>query len=385
VLDNDQFFELNHRMYRSMLEGERPLADRMALFWHGFFPVSREVVRRKYELINQFQFFQENALGNFETLLRGVAHDPAMLWFLDNDANIKGHPNENYARELMELHTLGVDGPWTETDVREVARALTGWSTDWDASVSETGFLYRDDWHDPDGKLVLGTVIPAGGGEQDGVAVLQLLANHPATAAYVSRKLAERFIGEDPQEALVQHLARTWRSTGGDLRAVMRALLLSPQFRLAADDGEPRVKRPLVLMASLARALEASGPELASRIVEDLDLLGEPLYLARPPTGFPDTSSHWSGNGALLHRFNIFYATARGWHGIDFEPVTADDPGSLVDAWLGRLFVREVPAATRNAAVDHLNGLPGYVQDDPQRASREVLAVLLASPEFLSH
>lgn len=326
-----------------------------------------------------------HVLGRFEDLLLSVARSPAMLDYLDNNQNSRWGLNENYARELMELHTLGVDGPYTETDVREVARALTGWTTDWDADQSESGFLYRQDWHDPDGKIVLGNIIGAGGGEQDGVAVLQALANHPATAAFVSGKLAERFIGEDPSPALVGHLAQTWLTTGGDLRAVMRALLLSPQFRLAANDGEPRVKRPLVLMASLARGIGASGPELASRIVGDLDLLGEPLFRARPPNGFPDTTGHWSGNGALIHRFNIFYATARGWHGIEFEPVLADDPESLVDAWLERLFVRDVPGATRNAALAYLGGLPSYVQDDPDRASREVLSVLLASPEFLSH
>ncbi len=331
------------------------------------------------------QHIAPHVLGRFEDLLRAIARSPAMLDYLDNNQNSRWGLNENYARELMELHTLGVDGPYTEIDVVEVARALTGWATDRDAEERADGYRYRDDWHDPDEKTVLGQTIPAGGGEQDGYDVLALLARHPSTAHYVSGRLARRFVSEEPSERLVERMAERWLETDGDLREVLKLMFLSTDFRLARDDSNPRVKRPLHLIASTLRALDASGDELAERMANELENLGEDPYMARPPTGYPEDSASWAGNGTMLNRINMLANTARGWNGIEFTPVVAGNPDDLVDAWLDRLFMGDVPGQTRNAAVAHLNSLPNYIQNDPDRASREVLAVLLASPRFLGH
>ena len=338
-----------------------------------------------YDLpVYEHEVIAPRVLGRFEDLLVAVARSPAMLDYLDNDDNSVFGINENYARELMELHTLGVNGSYGERDIVEVARCLTGWTTDKDALVSPTGFLYRPDWHDDMAKTVLGTPIPPGGGMQDGLAVLRLLANHPDTATHISRKLARRFVAEKPPERLVAAMAQRWLATGGDLREVVREMLGSAEFLLAADSTPPKVKRPLVLMASLARALDATGVDLPQQIIGDLRLLGEELYLERSPAGYPDSSLHWTGNSALLARFEIFHGVARGWHGFAYlltiKPVSHD---MLVDAWIQRLFVDGVSSRTRAAALAYLDALPPSVIADPWRASREALFVLLSSPEFL--
>lgn len=326
-----------------------------------------------------------HALGRFEDLLVAVATSAAMMAYLDNDGSRDGALNENYARELMELHTLGVDGPYSEDDVREVARCFTGWSTDRGASESASGFLYRPDWHDDGEKVVLGTTIPAGGGMEDGRSVLRLLARHPSTAEFVSRKLAHRFVSDRPKEPLVQRMAERWLASDGDLREVMRLLLNAPEFTLAPFGEPAKVKRPLVLLAGLARGLGASGDGMARRLVRDARDLGEELYMARPPTGYPEASHAWAGNETLLRRLNIFHATARGHHGLDFTPAGGDTPEAMLEAWIDRLFVRDVPEPTRDAALAYLAGLPAYVRNDPDRASRELLWALLASPELLTH
>ncbi len=331
------------------------------------------------------QVIAPHVLGRFEDLLRATAESAAMMDYLDNDENSRWGLNENYARELMELHTLGVDGPYTEQDILEVARCFTGWTTDYDASDSETGFIYRDERHDDGEKLVLGQVIPAGGGMDDGLQVLTLLARHPTTAEFVSRKLVERFVSETPPEALVQEIQAEWLRTDGDLRAVMETLLKSPAFLFAPVNQPPKVKRPLVFLASLARALDATGDELPGRFAWDLVGLGEELFMAAPPTGYPESSTYWSGNGTLLARFNIGYETARGWHGLQFALDETGTPEEIADALISRVFVTSVSSPTRLRVLDYVANLPDYVRNDQRRVAEEILGMLVASPEFLQH
>ena len=198
------------RLLRAIYD-RRQLEAVLIDFWFDHFSVYAGAGLPVFDIIPyERDAIRPHVLGRFEDMLMAVARSPAMLDYLDNDQNSVFGLNENYGRELLELHTIGVDGPYVEQDVVEVARALTGWTTDPDGSEFETGFRYRDDWHDDEAKRVMGLSIPAGGGEQDGRDLLRYLARHPATAAFLCRKLARRFVSENPPQALVAWLASSW-------------------------------------------------------------------------------------------------------------------------------------------------------------------------------
>ncbi|HRC86479.1 MAG TPA: DUF1800 domain-containing protein, partial [Thermoanaerobaculia bacterium] len=237
--------------------------------------------------------------------------------------------NENYARELLELHTLGVDGGYSQQDVVEVARAFTGWTLVPAAReaqldrrldrarragglgfVVEGDFLFRADAHDAGSKQVLGTRLPAGRGLEDGEQVLDLVARHLATARHLARKLAIRFVSDEPPGLLVERLAKTFSASGGDLRAVIRALVESPEF-WAPEARRAKIKSPFELAAS---ALRATGAEVSDPVetIEWIGRMGQPLYLYQAPTGFPEVAEHWVSTGALLSRMNFGLALAAG-------------------------------------------------------------------------
>jgi uncharacterized protein (DUF1800 family) len=208
----------------------------------------------------------------------------------------------------MELHTLGVDGGYTQKDVTEVARAFTGWS------IANPrlggGFRFMPQLHDDGEKMVLGHRIKAGGGEHDGEEVLDLLANHPATARFISTELARRFVSDTPPPSLIDHATETFRETHGDLRAVMTTILTSPEF-LSADAYRAKVKSPLDFIVSAVRATGADIND-ARPMVRTLQQLGMPLYQCQPPTGYKDTADAWVNTGALVNRMNDALALASG-------------------------------------------------------------------------
>jgi uncharacterized protein (DUF1800 family) len=209
--------------------------------------------------------------------------------------------NENYGRELMELQTLGVDGGYTQTDVTEVARAFTGWTIRGPRDGS--GFTFNARVHDPGQKVVLGHVIKAGGDESDGEQVLDILSKHPSTARFIATKLARRFVSDTPPSSLVDRAARRFRDTDGDLREVMRTILLSPEL-LSPAVYNAKVKTPFEFVVS---ALRASGADVddAKTLVRDVQQMGEPLYQCQPPTGYKDTADAWVNTGALVNRINF--------------------------------------------------------------------------------
>jgi uncharacterized protein (DUF1800 family) len=215
--------------------------------------------------------------------------------------------NENYGRELMELHTLGVDGGYTQQDVTEVARAFTGWTIDRPRMGGDFKFDAR--LHDDGPKLVLGHVIKAGG-ERDGEAVLDLLARHPSTARFIATKLVRRFVSDTPPPALVDRVAARFRETDGDLREVVRAILTSPEF-LSPDVMHAKVKTPLEFVVSAVRATDAEIDD-ARPLVRQIADLGMPLYQCQPPTGYTDTADAWVNTGALVGRMNFGLALASG-------------------------------------------------------------------------
>ena len=216
--------------------------------------------------------------------------------------------NENYARELMELHTLGVDGGYTQKDVQEIARAFTGWTI---ANPRQGGgFHFEPRMHDDGEKTVLGHRIKAGGGRKDGEQVLDILAAHPSTARFIATKLARRFVADDPPAALVDRAAARFRDTGGDIREVVRTIVTSPEF-FAPGAYRAKVKTPFEFVASAVRATSADS-ERRQALVQTLRTLGMPLYGCQPPTGYADRADAWVNTGALLNRMNFAVSLTGG-------------------------------------------------------------------------
>ena len=240
-----------------------------------------------------------------------------MLFYLDNwlsaDPNAKASGfraqgparkkqrglNENYARELMELHTLGVDGGYTQHDIVEVARAFTGWTID----PRDQTFRFARALHDEGAKVVLGHTIKPGGGIEDGERVLDILASHPSTARFIATKLARRFVSDTPPESLVARAAARFKETDGNIAEVVRTIVTSPEF-FAPAARQAKVKTPLEFIVSAVRATGGSVTETRP-MLKALRDLGMPLYMCQPPTGYDDTAETWVSPGALVTRINV--------------------------------------------------------------------------------
>jgi uncharacterized protein (DUF1800 family) len=305
---------------------ERQLQEVLVDFWFNHFNVFAGKGRTSLYIPEyEREAIRPHVLGRFRDLLGATAKSPAMLFYLDNwlsadphaadrvaaqrvrrglppPQNNKGRRrglNENYGRELLELHTLGVDGGYTQQDVIEVARAFTGWTID---RPGTGGFRFAPALHDPGDKLVLGHRI-RGGGSDEGERVLDIVAEHPSTARHIARELAQRFVSDDPPAALVDRLAARFTATKGDLRQVMLALVGSPEF-FAAETHGAKVKTPVEFVAS---AFRATGRDLSNPrpVLRALQQLGEMPYMCQPPTGYDDTADTWVTAGALVTRMNI--------------------------------------------------------------------------------
>jgi uncharacterized protein (DUF1800 family) len=296
-------------------ESNRQLAEELDDFWFNHFNVNYDKGADRFQLpAYERDAIRPYVLGKFRDLLEATAKSPAMLFYLDNfqsmrpdiDANNKNRKvkrglNENYGRELMELHTLGVNGGYTQKDVTEVARCFTGWTIE--EARRGGGFTYNDKWHDKGEKVVLGQVIPAGGGMDDGEKVLDILAHHPSTAHFVSRELAERFVADNPPEALVNRMAQTFLATDGDIREVMKTMLASKEF-WSEGAYRAKVKTPFEMVVSSVRALGANVTD-AWTLANQVGNLGEPLYRKLEPTGYSNLNSDWVNSSALLARMNF--------------------------------------------------------------------------------
>ncbi len=352
---------------------ERQLHEVLADFWFNHFNVDAKKGTTRFLLTEyEREAIRPHVLGHFRELLGATAKSPAMLFYLDNwmsaDPNgphldptrpMARRPtglNENYGRELLELHTLGVDGGYTQHDVTEVARAFTGWSIEQPRQGG--GFRFAPALHDNGKKVVLGHRIAAGGGVRDGERVLDILAAHPATARFISTTLARRFVSDTPPAALVDRMAATFMKTDGDLRAVMTVLLRSPEFLSPPDDAS-KVKTPYEFVVS---ALRATGADIrnGTPLVRSLQQLGMPLYQCQPPTGYADTADAWVNTGALVQRMNLALSLASG----EVRGVRLTSP-PRADA----LLQGQVSDATRATIAK--------AQSEPQ-----ALALALGSPEF---
>ena len=341
-----------------------------------------------------------HVLGHFKDLLLATARHPAMLYYMDNwesmapgsfevgpfapvRGNVNGVPNqiipvfgnrqahglnENYGREVMELHTLGVKGGFTQDDVIAVARCFTGWTV---RSPEDPGFVFAPFMHDFGEKTVLGHKIPAGGGEQDGLQVIDILAHHPSTAKFISRELARHFVADDPPQPLVDRMAQTFTKTDGDLRAVLETMFQSPEF-FSEGAWEARIKSPLEMVVSTVRALGSEVTD-AWTLVQKIAEMGEPLYSKLEPTGYLDTGETWLSTAGIIARINFPSALVSGqvpgvkpdasrWKGMDAPAIARD------------LLGHDLSAQTLNAIVTGLQG------KDPDPSL--IASLILSSPDF---
>jgi uncharacterized protein (DUF1800 family) len=342
------------------------------------------------------------ALGKFEDLLVATARSPAMLMYLDNAQSVtegavppalsrpRGNAaarqrllermprgiNENYARELLELHTLGVDGGYAQADVEAVARILTGWSVRF---RGDPAFVFNAWAHAPGAKTALGRTFDDGG-EREGRSLLAFLARHPSTMRHVSAKLCMRFVSDAPPEGCIDGGVHAWEASDGDIREVVRAILRSDEF-WAPEARAVKLKTPLEFVASAVRAV-GGRPDSTPALAALVGRLGQPLYLQAAPTGYPEREESWVNTGALLERFNAAMGLAAGrLPGVRYDPDAVvpleSDPARL--------------AATVNAAI--LSGAAGeatlatirrQVSDlrDPAAARAFAIGLALGSPEF---
>jgi uncharacterized protein (DUF1800 family) len=373
------------------IESNRQLAEELDDFWFNHFNVYYEKGADRF-LIPEYEreAIRPHVLGHFRDLLDATAKSPAMLFFLDNfesvrpdlDANsrrkVRRGLNENYGRELMELHTLGVNGGYTQKDVTEVARCFTGWTI---RAPREGGeFFYNDKLHDKGEKIVLGHVIPAGGGMDDGERVLDILAKAPATAHHISLELAQRFVADNPPEALVARMAQTFLSSDGNIREVMKTMLDSKEF-WSQGAYRAKVKSPFEMVASAARALDAHVAD-GWGLANEVRTLGEPLYHKLEPTGYSNLNAEWVNSAALLGRMN--FALDLTNNRVQSVQVDAAQFGSDPDAVAKGLMSRDLAPATREAIEKAIDNEPDKDkrQKDTGRTPALVTALVIGSPDF---
>ena len=373
-------------------DSRRQLQEQLVDFWFNHFNVSADKGAVRWMVSSyEREAIRPHVFGSFRALLGAVAHHPAMLFYLDNWASTRegfSAPkrgrlglNENYARELLELHTLGVDGGYTQDDVREVARCFTGWSIL--KPNAEGTFEFHPAAHDRRSKRVLGTDIPAGGGIEDGERILDLLATHPSTARFIARKLAQKFVMDSPPPALVERVAQVFLRTSGDLTATYRALFESPEFWSDAARGS-KVKTPLEFTISAVRAL---GGTTAGDVpmVQALNRMGQPPYRAQPPTGWPEVAQPWVNPGALVARIDFGLKLASGRLTGTMVPLPSVDgaPDEVVDRTARAVLHRPLGEQTRATVLAAL-GVSEVMPDGERRPidPARLVGLLLGAPEF---
>ena len=383
----DGFQELASASYVRALTSKRQLYEAMVEFWSDHFNI---YVRKNQftiflKIVDDREVIRPHALGRFRDLLWASAQSPAMLMYLDNFRNLKNEPNENYARELMELHTIGVHAGYDQQDVQELARALTG------LQIGRRGrnhgqVVFNDDLHDMGSKTILGQTLPAGQSVQEDLnQVLELLVGHPATANFIATKLVRRFVADDPPQALVDQVATTFLETDGDIKSMLRVIFLSESFATAP----PKLKRPYTFLISSLRALHADfspGPRANRELMRWLNQMGQPLYHWPPPNGYPDISSAWASN--LLPRWNFSLALARnGIRGVNVpleQIVTAggaDSPEAIVDLFSNILTGRDLDTDYASLLNNYIGG--GDLSSNAVRRDlMDAVGMILSSPAF---
>lgn len=389
---------------------ENQLQEVMTDFWFNHFNVSL-TKNDCAEFIPAYErdVIRPNALGRFNELLLKTAKSPAMLYYLDNfsssgpardTAQKRRGLNENYAREVMELHTLGVDGGYTQQDVTEAARVLTGWGIypmgDFArlprmgiGSMHDGDFFFNANRHDKGEKVVMGHVFPAGGGYEEGVDLLNMLAHHPSTAKFICHKIAVRFVSDDPPATLVNKMANTFLEKNGDIRQVLITMVSAPEF-WSADALREKTKAPFELAIGAVRSLHATIDQ-PMPLYNWVTRMGEREYYYQAPTGFPDKGAYWINAGSLLSRMNFGLALAAGRiPGVRVDLLALNhghEPESAQAALLiyGHLIL---PERNLDATVKRLapmlnqrdSAMTAAEEGDPMLA--QVVGIIIGSPEY---
>jgi uncharacterized protein (DUF1800 family) len=371
---------------------ERQLTEVMADFWTNHFNVFFGKGPDRFLLPDYIEHtIRPHALGRFADLLRATAESPAMLVYLDNwqsvapgskprraRARLPRGINENYARELLELHTLGVDGGYTQQDVINVARIFTGWSIQ--RPQQGGGFKFYDRAHDRGEKVVMGVTYPAGQGMDEGFRLLAWLADNPATMRHLSHELCRRFVSDQPPDGCVDDAVAAWQRTHGDIREVLRAIFHGPDF-WAPENGRAKVKSPLEFVVSAVRAVQAD-PDTTPRLARVVARLGQPLYLHVAPDGYPEKQDDWVNSGALLDRMNAGMALAAGklpgaTVNLDLAVPATSNREQLITAVDQRILGGAMTANTERVIREQLQDL-----DDPVQARALAVGLALGGPEF---
>jgi uncharacterized protein (DUF1800 family) len=365
---------------------ERQLREVMVDFWTNHFNVFVGKGADRFLLPSYIEeTIRPRALGRFEDLLIATAGSPAMLFYLDNAQSVapgsqpprmrrfapnrmpKGI-NENYARELLELHTLGVDGGYTQQDIIEVARIFTGWSIE--PPERGSGFVFRGWAHDRGEKHVLGLTFNDDG-KDEGIRLLKFLASQHATMHHVSAKLCARFVADDPPDGCIDAAVAAWQKSRGDIRAVLRAIFTSPDF-WSAQAVRSKVKTPFEFVVSAVRATGVE-PDDTPRLAQLVARLGEPLYQQPAPTGYAETEAHWVNSGALLARMNAAMGIAK-----DCSSIPANgDHARLVDLIDQQLLAGTMSAHTKSVILEQLTDVT-----DPVQARALAVGLALGGPDF---
>jgi len=418
-------YELVDATFLRAVYSKKQLVEVLADFWHNHFNVyfwqddgvpllvsyNRDVLRK-------------HMLGNFRQMLEAVATHPSMLYYLNQNNSSDAGPNENFARELFELHTLGAENylgvrdpntvekdangiavGYVDNDVYESARALTGWRIDddiyeYEDGVEKTGrFIYYKPWHDRFNKLILGKYIPADQPDmQDGRDVLDLLANHPGTARFISRKLARRFIADEPPDSVIQAAASVfmeYRNAPDQLKRVIETILLSPEFKQAWGQ---KIKRPTEAAISMMRALNTDFTKVPGGIPWMCSMMGQPMFEKRSPDGYADVKEAWANSMSLLYRWNFAVGISENWMDDEEQkrtirtdivgqtPPTIRTAESLADFWIPRILNRTMSDSDRQAVIAVMAQEYGTQEELPEDHVKWVLPamveVILMSPDF---
>jgi uncharacterized protein (DUF1800 family) len=345
------------RLWRA-IDSPRQLEEVMVDFWFNHFNVYSGKGRTKI-WVNSYEqdAIRPHALGKFRNLLATTSRHPAMLYYLDNWQNTAQGINENYARELMELHTLGVDGGYSQTDVMTVARVFTGWSLagyNVKAPIA-SGFTFYANRHDPTPKQVLGRSLPPTG-QAEGEAVLDILATHPSTAKFISFKLAQYFVADRPPQSLVNRLQKRFLATDGDIRQVLQTLFASPEFR-NPKIYQRKYKTPYQYVISAVRATGVTAPTIAP-LSSTLQQLSMPIYGSPTPDGYKQVEANWLNPDSTVRRLNFAVKLGNGTIGITtpiapqkFAPIDRKTLDQTIGPWLKpktRQAIQAQPANTRS-------------------------------------
>lgn len=363
-------------IYRSAFS-QRQLYQRLVEFWSDHFNISMEKVGY-LKTVDDSSVIRQYAMTTFPQLLKASAHSPAMLLYLDQTMSNKTAPNQNYAREIMELHTLGVDGGYTQTDVAELSRVLTGWTI-----AGRGTFSFNAGIHDYGSKSVLGVSIPAASpatgaaAQAEGEGMLNVLAVHPSTAIFISTKMLQYFLRYDPSPAQISEVAQVYATTGGDIKSMLRTVLSVDNVMAAPA----KFKRPYHLVMAGLRALNpavtAAGVTSISGQVTNV---GQQPFTWLTPDGFPDSIEYWSGNMLTRWNFATFVSNANSATTVQFDVtpfMSVATPAAIVSAINARVFAGEMPARLASE-------LTSYVSTNPASASlvRETIGLALSSSAF---